>query len=98
MLAFTVTQSKLKAFEYHGMKIYSFILARNFSVNLYLHLWSCEITKLLWQRSVRLSAKMALTFKMLYVMNEEVRALKDALKNTAKRAHQEGSYHYRYFV
>ena len=41
---------------------------------------------------------MALTFKMLYVMNEEVTALKDALKNTEKRAHQEGSYHYRYFV
>ena len=43
LLAFTATQSKLKAFEYHGMKINSFILARNFSINLYHHMWNYKI-------------------------------------------------------
>ena len=42
--------------------------------------FTCEITKLPWQPSVRLSAKMAAKF-FKNVMNEDVRALKDALEN-----------------
>ena len=40
----------------------------------------CEITILLWQPSVRFSAKMAAKF-LNNVMNEDIKALKDASEN-----------------
>ena len=45
--------------------------------------FTCEITKLPWQRPVRVSAK--ITVNILYVMNEDVRALKDNLENLNTR-------------
>ena len=52
----------------------------------------CENTKLPWQPSVRLSAKMAAKFSN--IRNKDVRALKDALENLNRRerTHQEGFY------
>ena len=50
---------------------YSFILARNFSD---ISTFASEITKLPWQPSVRLSAKMMTKFKNF--INEDVRACK----------------------
>ena len=50
---------------------YSFILARNFS---HISNFTREITKLPWQPSVRLSAKMMTNFKNF--INENVRACK----------------------
>ena len=41
--------------------------------------FTCEITKLPWQPSIRLSAKMATKFQNF--MNDNVRALKHALEN-----------------
>ena len=43
--------------------------------------FTCEATILPWQPSVCLSAKVAAKFFFLNVMNEDVRALKDALEN-----------------
>ena len=45
--------------------------------------FTCEITKLPWQRPVRVSAKE--TANILNVMNEDVRALKDTLENLNTR-------------
>ena len=52
----------------------------------------CENTKLPWQPSLRLSAKMAV--KVSNVRNKDVRALKGALENlnTRERTHQEGFF------
>ena len=52
----------------------------------------CENTKLPWQPSVRLSAKMAAKFSN--IRNKDVGALKDALENlnSRERTHQEGFY------
>lgn len=45
-------------------------------------------TKLLWQHSIRLSAKMAAKFKN--VMNKDIRTLKDTSENlNTPKAHQE---------
>ena len=55
---------------------YSFILAQNFSD---ISNFTCEITKLPWQPSVRLSAKMMTKSKNF--MNKDVRALQNALEN-----------------
>ena len=56
---------------------------------------TCEITctKLPWQYSAHVSAKMNAKFQN--VMIEDVRALKDMLESpkTHKTAHQEGFYH-----
>ena len=53
---------------------------------------TCENTKLPWQTSLRLSAKMAAKFSN--IRNKDVRGLKDALENlnTRERTHQEGFY------
>ena len=45
--------------------------------------FTCEITKLPWQRPVRVSAK--ITANIFNVMNEDVRALKDTLQNLNTR-------------
>ena len=55
--------------------------------------FTCEITKLPWQPSAHLSAKMVAKFFLKNVMNEDVRALKDTLENlNTQIAHQEGFY------
>ena len=59
---------------------YSLILARNFSVK---NNFTREITKLLWQPFLYLSAKMASRFKD--VTDEEVTTLKDAAENLNTR-------------
>ena len=48
-------------------------------------------TKLLWQHSIRLSAKMAAKFKN--VTNKDIRTLKDTSENlNTPKAHQEGFF------
>ena len=58
---------------------YSLILVQNFSVNLQFHMWGFNITMAIfcmsqWQDGSKV-------FFFLDVMNEDVRALKDALEN-----------------